>query len=233
MTPTCHRCCLNYLQIGYEPENRNEPAQVVNQKVEKSPVELSAPEAPRQGTLNTPVNLAALRSHFTEQDVSWRPLVYTRDRKRALIVAYVSNRAIMDRLDAVCGPENWKNIFSKGPDGGVICGISIRVFGEWVTKWDGAENTDVESVKGGLSASMRRAAVQWGIGRYLYRLPRVWVPVDEKGRPVRTPTLPPEGLQAASGDGLATPHLQPYVLVNSQSKQKAVRQNGRPRAKAS
>lgn len=43
-----------------------------------------------------------------------------------------------------------------------------------VTKWDGAENTDVEAVKGGLSDSMKRAAVQWGIGRYLYQLEEGW-----------------------------------------------------------
>jgi len=43
-----------------------------------------------------------------------------------------------------------------------------------VTKWDGADNTDIESVKGGLSDSMKRAAVQWGMGRYLYALDEGW-----------------------------------------------------------
>ena len=53
-----------------------------------------------------------------------------------------------------------------------MCGISIWCAErkEWVTKWDGAENTDIEAMKGGLSGSMKRAAVQWGIGRYLYKL---------------------------------------------------------------
>ena len=166
-------------------------------------------------------DLGALRACFPTEDISWRPLVYTRDRKRALVFAYVSNRAIMDRLDAVCGPANWRNIFQRGPDGGVICGISIRVEGEWVTKWDGAENTERESVKGGLSASMRRAAVQWGIGRYLYRLPRAWVPVDDRGRLTRVPELPPDyrvmTRHGNSGDGTDSPRLEPYVLVNRES----------------
>lgn len=186
------------------------------------------------------LDLSALRSCFAEEDISWRPLVYTRDKKRALVVAYISNRAIMDRLDAVCGPANWRNSFRRGPDGGVICGISIRIDGEWVTKWDGAENTEIESVKGGLSASMRRAAVHWGIGRYLYRLPRVWVPVDERGRPARTPSLPPDfrpgnvlplpvppGIAASgdghgrrhAGDGAASARLEPYVLVRSDDRE--------------
>lgn len=51
-------------------------------------------------------------------------------------------------------------------NGGVECGISIKIDGEWITKWDAAENTQVEAVKGGRSGAMKRAAVQWGIGRY-------------------------------------------------------------------
>lgn len=171
-------------------------------------------------------DLGALRACFPKEDISWRPLVYTKDRRRALVFAYVSNRAIMDRLDEVCGPANWRNSFQRGPDGGVICGISICIDGEWVTKWDGAENTERESVKGGLSASMRRAAVQWGIGRYLYRLPRVWVPVDNRGRMIRTPTLPPD-FRVSGGDGAETAHLRPFVVVNRQGKTDRL-----PRAKA-
>jgi hypothetical protein len=53
---------------------------------------------------------------------------------------------------------------------GVMCGISVKIENEWVTKYDGAENTQVEAVKGGLSSSMKRTAVQFGIGRYLYHL---------------------------------------------------------------
>jgi hypothetical protein len=85
-------------------------------------------------------------------------------------------------LDEVCGPANWKNIFEKGPDGGIVCGISIKCGDEWITKWDGAENTKVEAIKGGLSDSMKRAAVQWGIGRYLYKLEEGFAVISDKGR---------------------------------------------------
>jgi hypothetical protein len=98
-----------------------------------------------------------------------------------MALAYVTNRAIMNRLDEVCGPENWKNEFKAAPDGGILCGISIKVGDEWVTKWDGAENTDIEAVKGGLSGAMKRAAVQWGIGRYLYKLEESWINANENG----------------------------------------------------
>ena len=90
----------------------------------------------------------------------------------------------MDRLDEVLGPENWRDEYQPGPMGGLICGISLRVNGDWITKWDGAENTQFEEVKGGLSAAFKRAAVKWGIGRYLYKLPNVWVPCQANGRAV-------------------------------------------------
>ena len=51
-----------------------------------------------------------------------------------------------------------------------------------LTKWDGAEDSDIEPIKGGLSDSMKRAAYQWGIGRVLYSLDTVWVDIERRGR---------------------------------------------------
>ena len=157
------------------------------------------------------VDLTLLQDFLDPEDVGWKPIAVSKKTGKALVAAYVTNRAIMDRLDEACGPENWRNEFVSGPNGGLLCGISIRFeradgSAEWVTKWDGAENTDVEPVKGGLSSSMRRAAVQWGIGRYLYRLPSPWIPVDERGGLLAQPSIPSAFLRAkpevaASGDG--------------------------------
>ncbi|GIV58162.1 MAG: DNA repair protein Rad52 [Bacteroidetes bacterium] len=151
------------------------------------------------------IDLKRLQDFFHPDDIAWKPIAVSKKTGKALAAAYVTNRAIMDRLDQVVGPENWRNEFVSGPEGGVLCGLSIRVVredgtAEWVTKWDGAENTDVEPVKGGLSSSMRRAAVQWGIGRYLYDLPSQWVPIDERGRLTQVPTIPP-AFRPARGDG--------------------------------
>lgn len=118
------------------------------------------------------MTLDDLKKPFAANEIEWRigRCGDNNGQVWATALAYIQSRAVMDRLDAVCGPENWRNEFAPGPQGGVMCGISIRLNGEWVTKWDGAENTDIESVKGGISDSMKRAAVQWGIGRYLYQL---------------------------------------------------------------
>ena len=139
--------------------------------------------------------LSELARPFDPNDLTWKPVATSRDRSMARVVPYVTNRAIMDRLDLVCGPEGWRNEYRPGPNGGLLCGLSIRIVredgtAEWVTKWDGAENTDIQPVKGGLSASMRRAAVQWGIGRYLYRMPPVHARIDERGRLAERPAFP-------------------------------------------
>lgn len=132
------------------------------------------------------MDLSRLKDKFPPNDIEWRlqRSGETRDGKPwGLALAYITNRAIMDRLDSVVGPENWFNEYDVGPQGGVICGISIQVSpGVWVRKWDGADNTQVEPVKGGLSDSMKRAAVQWGIGRYLYGLEATFAEIDDRGK---------------------------------------------------
>ena len=124
-----------------------------------------------------------LTAPFPEEDIEWRiqSSGETNGKIWARVLAYVTNRAIMNRLDEVVGPENWKNDFREAPIGGVLCGISIRVDSEWITKWDGAENTDIEAVKGGLSGAMKRAAVQWGMGRHLYELKEQFADISDKG----------------------------------------------------
>lgn len=119
------------------------------------------------------MNLDLLDEPFAPDDIEWRIQQAGKTSKGiwAKVLAYVTNRAIMKRLDEVCGKAGWRNEYRDIPNnGGVECGISIKVGDEWITKWDAAENTQVEAVKGGRSGAMKRAAVQWGIGRYLYNL---------------------------------------------------------------
>ena len=139
--------------------------------------------------MTSETDLTRLRDPFAAEDIEWRVQQAGEKNGRpwARVLAYVTNRAIMERLDEVAGPENWQNVFKEGPAGGVVCGLSLRVTradgtADWVTKWDGAENTDVEPVKGGLSNAMKRAAVQWGVGRYLYDLEEGWARVHDGGK---------------------------------------------------
>lgn len=150
-----------------------------------------------------------LAAPFNPSDLEWRAGATNQDKTKALALAYITSRAVMDRLDEVIGPENWRDEYQPGPDGGLICGLSLRVNGEWVTKWDGAENTAFEEVKGGLSGAFKRAGVKWGIGRYLYKLPNTWVACETRGKTVvlkKAPNLPEWALPSAD---TATPDPVP------------------------
>jgi hypothetical protein len=129
------------------------------------------------------VDLKKLREPFSYADIEWRISQCGMSQQKqpwAKCLAYITNRAIMERLDEVIGVDNWKNEFIS-IDGGFLCGISLNINGNWITKWDGSQETKVESTKGGISGSMKRAAVQWGMGRYLYGLESNWANIVPDG----------------------------------------------------
>ena len=159
--------------------------------------------------VEVPEMMKKLAEPFDPSEVKWRAgsTSERNNQVRAMALAYIEARAAMDRLDKAVGSGNWRDEYLPGPSGeGVVCGISIHIGGEWVTKWDGAENTDFESVKGGLSDAFKRACVKWGVGRYLYRFPASWVDATKRGRTViidAPPPFPewalPEGYEAPKG----------------------------------
>ena len=153
------------------------------------------------------IDWTRLTAPFPPRDIEWKPGAVTRDKKKGLAMAYITARAVQERLDETFGPGNWKNEFRSGPEGGVLCRIYFKNDdGEWVWREDGADNTEVEAVKGGLSNAMKRAGAALGIGRYLYDLPSQWVPLDERGRFAETPRVPRQYLPqteaaAPTGEG--------------------------------
>lgn len=124
-----------------------------------------------------------LRMPFHPDEIEWRIGQSGVGEKGpwARILAYVTARAVMDRLDDVFGVDGWKDEYHPGPQGGVVCRLSCKFGDTWITKEDGAENTDIEAVKGGLSDALKRAAVKFGIGRYLYQLGESWAVFDGRG----------------------------------------------------
>lgn len=128
--------------------------------------------------------MEALQAPFSIQDIEWRVsrAMKTAKGEKAVVIPYVTNRAIQKRLDELFSPFGWQNVFKEWREKGVSCGISILWNGEWIQKWDGADESNYEATKGGFSGSQKRAAVQWGIGRYLYDLDEYWVDVKGQGQ---------------------------------------------------
>jgi hypothetical protein len=110
---------------------------------------------------------------------------------KGIALAYIDARDVMKRLDQVCG-DSWQ---VKYPFKG-CCEIGIKVDNEWLWRSNVAGETQVEGEKGQGSDSFKRAAVLWGVGRYLYYLPNVWCDL-KNGKISTTPTLPAWALPRA------------------------------------
>lgn len=124
----------------------------------------------------------ALAAPFPPDAVSWRVGSTTGDKTKGMALAYIDSRDVQERFDAVVGPANWQR---RHPHVGGTTTCEIDVWCDergWVTKTDGAGDTDVEAEKGSLSDSFKRAAVNWGVGRYLYGLDAPWVELEPAGR---------------------------------------------------
>lgn len=119
----------------------------------------------------------ALAAEFPPSSISWRAQTLTQDGKKALALAYIDARDVMERLDEVCGVAGWQCEYPHA-NGKTICSIGILIDGQWIWKADGAGDTDIEASKGAISDAFKRAAVKWGIGRYLYDLGATWVPCE-------------------------------------------------------
>jgi hypothetical protein len=139
----------------------------------------------------------ALSAPFDPREVKFKPAVVTGNR--ALALAYIDARVIQDRLDDVLGVTGWQDEYECLPDGSVVCRLRLRLGDEWITKMDvggpSEQPDEGDRRKAAFSDALKRAAVKFGIGRYLYRLPSQWVDYDPQRKQfTRTPTLPPSAL---------------------------------------
>lgn len=132
--------------------------------------------------------LKELSQPFSADCVKWRLQGTNNDKTGGWAVAYLDSRAIAKRLDDVVGQMRWKDEYkpwiSSKEGASQLCTIYIydEDLREWVSKSDGAGMSDVEPIKGGISDAFKRAAVKWGIGRYLYSMELVWVKAKPKGK---------------------------------------------------
>mgnify|MGYP003150254169 FL=1 len=102
----------------------------------------------------------ALKRPF--KNVKWR-----KGYKNGKDLVYIDARDVMDRLDTVFGVDGWQTKYEY-LGGRMICNLSVQFNDTWITKSDGAGDSNIEGEKGGISDSLKRAAVLLGIGRYLY-----------------------------------------------------------------
>jgi hypothetical protein len=133
-------------------------------------------------------DLSRLAAPFPVDAVSWRLGPTNTEKTSGIALAYIDARDVMDRLDAVMGSD-WQDRYEAMPDGSYCCSIGLKIDGEWRWRSDGAlmlsdsDKIDAKEMaqKGSYSDAFKRAAVKWGIGRYLYNLDSPWVPIQKRG----------------------------------------------------
>tara|TARA_R110000851_G_scaffold253446_1_gene405881 strand:+ start:39 stop:737 length:699 start_codon:yes stop_codon:yes gene_type:complete len=126
------------------------------------------------------MKVEVLSEKITPKEIQWR--IQSSKNGKTSVVPYLTNRCVMERFDKACGVTGWKNTFEEWRVKGVKCGISVWAedMQEWITKYDGADETNIEPTKGGFSDSMKRSAVQWGLGRDLYDYPMIQLEGETK-----------------------------------------------------
>lgn len=122
--------------------------------------------------------LAKLAEPFEPKHITWKPGSATKDGGKCMAMAYADLRAYQERLDEVCGLD-WSIEYQPWGDTRVIARLTIGGVTRSSTGEMGSQ--DIKNEMGGTVAeaqAMKRAAAQFGLGRYLYDLPNAWVEFD-------------------------------------------------------
>ena len=148
--------------------------------------------------------LPELEVPFSPDQVQWRVTNTTNDKKRGQVVPYADPRAYTDRLNALLSPQGWTREYKvetmtnitrvkKGESivsGKVLVTCTVTILGigshsgtgeEWADDDNGMTSADAQAFK--------RACSCFGLGRYFYDIPAVWVDLDQNRQPLRTPAL--------------------------------------------
>lgn len=131
--------------------------------------------------------LEELSKPFDAKDVKWRLQGTNADKTGGWAVAYLDSRAIAKRLDDVdwtnALEDEYKPWITSKTGASQICIISIYDddLGEWVKPKVTEQSCRLYlRLKAEYQTHFKRAAVKWGIGRYLYSMKPVWVKQEQE-----------------------------------------------------
>jgi hypothetical protein len=148
--------------------------------------------------------LAELEVPFPPDQVRWRVTNTTNDKKRGQIVPYADPRAYTDRLNALFSPQGWTREYKietmnnitrvkKGESivsGKVLVTCTVTIIGLWSHSGTGEEWADDDNGMTSADAqAFKRACSCFGLGRYVYDFPAIWVDLDQNRQPARAPML--------------------------------------------
>ncbi len=120
------------------------------------------------------IALEDLKMNFTPK---WR--VQQIKNNKAVCIPYADSRKVQEVFDVVCSPERWQSKHHE-VKGNLFCEIGLKIGDEWIWKSDVGKESNIEKEKGESSDSFKRAAVMWGVGRFLYEMKPYILPTTKK-----------------------------------------------------
>ena len=134
--------------------------------------------------------ISALSVPFARNLVKFRAGATTKDKKKALALAYVESKHYRKRLQEVLG-FNWTMTLDGWGENKVICALTIC----GITRSSSGESSKNKSEDFGIAPTaeaqaFKRACTAFGLGAELYDYPSVWVEYDSQKKKLvwgRTP----------------------------------------------
>ncbi len=121
--------------------------------------------------------LTELSKPFHPSRITWKPGALTGKKDKALALAYADLRAYQNRLDEVCGLD-WSATYTPWGDR-IICHVTINGITRSSTgEPDSASARNENSGSVAEAQAFKRACAMFGLGRYLYNMPSLWVEYD-------------------------------------------------------
>lgn len=135
------------------------------------------------------INWELLADFFPMNAIHWKP--QSVKGNRCLAIPYLTAHNVMDRLDKTVGVGCWRDSYTFLPNGSVVCRLEVFDGTNWIGKEDVGSQSDQpeegDRVKAAVSDALKRAAVKFGIGRYLHEFPKVWVDYDPAKKQIPVP----------------------------------------------
>ena len=186
----------------------------------------SAPPTP---DLDTAKLLEQLQVPFDPALIRWhvKDFQTIRGRRFGLFFPHGDPRAYKDRLNSLFGPMAWCDHYEITTVPSkilVVCKLTITPLGPHSHSATGEEWSRNENASTSAEAqAFKRSCAAFGLGRYLYYFPGVWLEVDRENQPLIVPSLPqwatPEGWRQGHRPDpvVARPVLQVIESLNGTS----------------
>lgn len=131
---------------------------------------------------------------FPEGTVKFKPGVVSGNK--CLPMAFIDARDVSHRLNTVLGLAGWDTRYKMIAPNLVQCRLRLWLDGRWIAREDVGDISEQPSkgdqMKSAFSDALKRAAVHFGVGAYLYKTKLAWVDYDPVKRRITGQIRVPE-----------------------------------------